>query len=68
MQDSDRDTNLRRGSVAAGLSFLGAFLAGAGGLVGGFVATVNGDFIGGGIYLLAAAVAFGLSANAVFRR
>ncbi len=68
MKDSDRDSNLRRGSIAAGLSVAGALLTGAGGLFGGFVATGNGDFVGGGIYLLAAAVAFGLLTNAVFRR
>ena len=67
MEDSDRDAKQRRGSIAAGLSVGGALLTGAGGIFASFVAILNAEFIGGGVYLLAAAFAFGLLANAVFR-
>ena len=68
MEDNDRNPTLRIGVTTSGLSVAGAMLTGAGGLLGGFVATGNGEFVGGGLYLIAAALAFGLVANAVFRR
>lgn len=51
-----------------GLAVVGALVTGAGSLFGAFVATGNGDFAGGGLFLVAAAVAFGLLCNAVYRR
>lgn len=68
MENSDRDASTRRGTAVAGLSVIGAFLAGAGSLFGGLIATASGDFVGGGAYGIAAALAFGLLANAVYRR
>ncbi len=65
MEDNRRELNILRGSVVARLSAVGALLTGAGGLVGCIVGL---DFpSGGGTYLLAAAVAFGLLAIAVSR-
>lgn len=68
MEDKNLDSNVRRGSTVAGLSAVGALLTGAGGIFGCLIAANSHDHAGGGTYLLAAAVAFGLLANAVFRR
>ena len=68
MEDNDRDSAVRSGTAAAGLGVIGALLTGFVGIVGSLLATLKAEFIGGGIYLLAAALAFGLLANAVFRR
>ncbi len=61
----EKDTSIRKGTAAAGLSVAGAMLTGAIGLIGGILLIDDGR---GGMYLLASAVAFGLLANAVFRR
>lgn len=68
MMNRDRETDQKKASLAAGLSIGGALLTGFGGLFGGFLATGNAEFVGGGLYLVAAALAFGLTANAVFGR
>lgn len=68
MEKSDHDSANRTGSAIAGLTVGGALLTGAGGIFGAFVETVRGEFIGGALYLVAAAVAFGMLANAVYRR
>jgi hypothetical protein len=68
MERSDHDSADRTGSAIAGLTAGGALLTGAGAIFGAFVESVRGEFIGGAIYLVAAAVAFGLLANAVYRR
>ncbi len=67
MRETDREPITGTGRRIAGLSVGGALVAGAGGVLGAFVATVGGDFIAGAIYLAAAALAFGLLANAIFR-
>jgi hypothetical protein len=51
-----------------GLAVLGAFVTGVCGLLVAVVAVVSGDFVGAGVGLVASALAFGLLANAVFRR
>ena len=68
MNETDRDSTIRRGHTAAGLSATGTLVTGAAGLVGALAAVLAGDFIGGGFFLGAAALAFGLLANAVYRQ
>lgn len=67
MKDTDPTSNIQRGHAAAGLTLSGALLTGALGVVGAFAAALGGDFIGSGFLLTSAALAFGLSANAVYR-
>jgi len=50
------------------LSATGALVTGAAGLVRALAAVLTGEFIGGGFLLGAAALAFGLLANAVYRK
>ena len=45
----------------------GGGITGFAGLIMAFFPFFNGDFLSAGIYLLAAALSFGLMANAVFR-
>jgi len=68
MEQSDHDSANRSSPALPGLAVVGALVTGAGSLFGAFVATGNGDFAGGGLFLVAAAVAFGLLCNAVYRR
>ncbi|MEM9597536.1 MAG: hypothetical protein AAGD06_24930 [Acidobacteriota bacterium] len=57
------DKRRRPGAVTFKLgSGVGAWITGVAGLLGGFVATGNGDFVGGGLFLMASALAFGLLA------
>lgn len=67
-EEDDRDADIRQGSTVAGLSAAGALLTGVLGIIGCMIATIGNEFTGGGAYLLAAAVAFGLLASAAFRR
>ena len=66
--EAESFSNARSGQRVAGLSVSGALVAGAVGLVGALVGTLSGNFIGGGVFLLASAVAFGALANAIYRR
>ena len=54
-------------SLVAALSAIGALLAGGAALFGALLSLFNGQFVGGGLCLLAAGVAFGLLANATSR-
>ncbi len=61
--------NESRSSVWAGLSILGGFLVGIIALLAGLLAVFNEyDYIGAGLCFLASALAFGLLANALFRK
>ena len=56
------------GSSLAGFSIIGATVTGIIAVLTGFLALVNEtNYIGAGLLFLAAAFAFGLTANAVFR-
>ncbi len=58
-----------RSPVWAGLSILGEFLVGIITLLAGLLAVFNEyDYIGAGLCFLASALAFGLLANALFRK
>ena len=61
--------NDNRSSVWVGLSILGGFLVGIIALLTGLLAVFNEyDYIGAGLCFLASALAFGLLANALFRK
>lgn len=51
----------------AGLAIIGTCITGVASLVAAIFTFLNGDFAAGGICLLAAALSFGLLANAVLR-
>ena len=51
----------------AGLSIYGGALVGVGGVLGALLAFADGDWQAAGTCLVAAAVAFGALANALFR-
>ncbi len=68
MKDGARDSGAQAGRTAAGLSVSGGLLTGAGALVTALAAVLSGDFVGCGVCLVAAALAFGLLANAVYRQ
>ncbi len=63
MEETGR--SVRKGQMAVDLSVVGALVTGVVGLVGGVLLIFTDH---GGLYLLASAIAFGLLANAVFRR
>ena len=50
-----------------GLVTVGAAIAGVAGLVAALVAILNGEFVATGVCLIAAALSFGLLANALIR-
>lgn len=60
----DRNKTPRR---LAGLAALGSAASGIIALLGALFPLVNGDYAAAGMMLIAAALAFGLLANAVFR-
>ena len=61
--------NENRTPVSAGLSILGGFVIGIIALLAGLLAVFNEyDYIGAGLCFLASALAFGLLANALFRK
>ena len=60
--------NENRPSVWAGLSVIGGFVVGIIAVLAGLLAVFNEfDYIGAGLCFLAAALAFGYLANAMFR-
>lgn len=64
-----RDDHSSRLSMVIGLGVVGSGVVGVGGVIAAVVAAVGyADFVGAGLCLLAAAVAFGLLSNALFRR
>ncbi len=66
MRDSDGNNRL---TTVIGLGVVGAVVVGVAGLIAAVVAAIGyADFLGAGLCLLAAAVAFGLLTNAIFRR
>ena len=50
MKDDEHNSDIRRGSAAAGLCAAGALLTGVGGIVGCVLATLGNEFTGGGAY------------------
>ena len=61
--------NEKRYGVWAGLSVLGGFVVGVFGLFAAMLSLFNEyDYVGVGLCLLASAFAFGLLANAIFRK
>ena len=61
--------NENRTPVSAGLSILGGFVIGTIALLAGLLAVFNEyDYIGAGLCFLASALAFGMLANALFRK
>ena len=59
----------KRSPVWAGLSVFGGFVIGIIALLAGILAVFNEyDYIGAGLCFLAAALAFGMLANALFRK
>lgn len=65
---SDREVPALIGQRLAGWSASGGLMVGVTSFVVGVAAAVGARFEGAGLCFLAAAVAFGLFANAVFRR
>ena len=60
---------VNRGSIWAGLSVIGAFIVGILGILAGLLAVFNEyNYIGAGLCFLASAFAFGLIANALYRK
>ncbi len=67
MDGNPRDS--RTAGTAIGLSVVGSATVGVAGVIAAVVAGIGyADFVGTGMCLLAAAVAFGLLANAIFRQ
>ena len=62
------DAAMRRFRGTLALSVIGGSTTGVLGVVFGVLACLNGDGAAAGMFLLAAAVAFGLLANALLRR
>lgn len=67
MSNEDHKVEKQRGSAEAGLVYFGAVLTGYAGIAASVTAFFNMELEGGGIYLLASALVFGLLANAMFR-
>ena len=66
---NDMNQDRQRLSAIPGLTILGCFVVGIAGLIGAVAAMIYiEDFAGGGACLVASAIAFGLAANAVFRK
>jgi len=64
-----KDDQNSRGALLSGCTILGCFVVGIGGLIAAFwSAFEREDPTGAGACLIASAIAFGLSANAVFRK
>ncbi len=55
-------------SIAPGLAVLGALVTGIAALLTGFAAMAFPYLTGGAVYFIAAALAFGLLANAAYRK
>ena len=59
----------KRGARAPGLSIISGFVIGILGFLGALFAAFNAnDYVGAGLCLIASALAFGLLANAMFRK
>jgi hypothetical protein len=59
----------KKGTSAPGLSIISGFVIGILGFVGALFAAINeSDYTGAGLCLIASALAFGLLANAMFRK
>lgn len=68
MADQEHTPEPSRAVVIAGICSIGALVTGCAGLLVALVALLDGlNYIGAGLALLAAAVAFGMLANALFR-
>jgi hypothetical protein len=69
-RESESTSAGKDGSVLAWLPILACFAAGLVGLAGAVLGMEKSDgrFNGGGIYLVGAAIAFGLVANAILRK
>ncbi|MBC8372303.1 MAG: hypothetical protein H8E53_01820 [Planctomycetes bacterium] len=66
---NDMNQKPQQSSMIPGISIIGCFMVGIAGLIGAMAAMFDlNDFVGGGACLVASAVAFGLAANAVFRK
>ena len=66
---NDMNEDRQRLSSIPGLAILGCFVVGVAGLIGAIVALCDvGGPVGAGVCLIASAFAFGLAANAVFRK
>jgi hypothetical protein len=59
--------NRRQFDTIIGLVTLGGAITGVAGLVVAFVALLSGEFVATGVCLVAAALSFGLLANALIR-
>jgi len=65
---SDINPSPGKPSIIPGITIVGCLLVGVAGLVGALYAVDRNDANGVGACLLASAIAFGLGANAVFRK
>lgn len=68
MEENDRALDKELGFAVANVTVKGALVTGAGGLLFAFFSALVGEPVAGAICLLAAGVAFGLLANAIYRR
>ena len=68
LPDSNRKTEARQASWLVGASTLGSLVTGVFALLSGLYAFLSGQWQAAGICLIAAAVAFGALANAVYRQ
>ena len=68
MSEDVHKAEKQRGSAEAGLVYFCSVLTGIAGLIGAVVAIGANQFIGGGIFLVASALMFGLLANAFYRQ
>jgi hypothetical protein len=59
----------KKGTSSPGLSIIGGFIIGIAGFFAALLAVFNEyDYVGAGLCLMASALAFGLMANAMFRK
>ena len=67
--NEENDAASRKSFLAPGIAILGCFAAGGISLFAGIAGLLtNNDFSGGGSCFIASAIAFGLAANAIFRK
>ena len=67
MAESQKQQPLKQAERLAGFVVYAATLAGLAGLAFGFIALLSGNWPAAGPFFIAAAVAFGLLANAILR-
>jgi len=65
---TDFDVQERQSSWLIGVATVGGIITGVGGLFAAFLAFLSGQLQAAGVCLIAAAVAFGILANAALRR